>query len=70
MQAIGDDLRCLVAVSATQTSNDQSVLPQLALRMAAADPHHRGHQRFKDADRVLIVALGKCPNAATKVDGG
>ena len=70
MQAIGDDLRCLVAASAAETSNDQGVLPQLTLCVAAADPHKCGHQRFKDADCVVIVALGKRSNAATEVDGG
>ncbi len=69
MQSIGDDLRCLIAASATQTSNNQSVLPQLALRMAAANPHDRGHQRLKDANRVLIIAFGKCLNTATSVNG-
>ena len=62
MQSIGDDLRCLIAASATQT--------QLALRMAAANPNDRRHQRLEDANRILVIAFGKCPNAATKVNGG
>ena len=70
MQSIGDDLRCLIAASATQTSNNQSILPQLALRMAAANPNDRRHQRLEDANRILVIAFGKCPNAATKVNGG
>jgi hypothetical protein len=57
-------------MSAAQTRDDQGVLPQLTLRMAAADPHDRRHQRFKDADRVVIVALGERSNAATQSDRG
>src|SRR5712672_1261215 len=69
-QAIGDHPRCLVVMSAPQACDDQGVLPQLTLCMAAADPHDRRHQRFKDADRVVIVALGERSNAPTQPDRG
>src|SRR3979490_3016083 len=57
VQAIGDHPRCLVAMSAPQARDDQGVLPQLTLCMAAADPHDRRHQRVKDTDRLVIVTL-------------
>src|SRR5882672_5741090 len=38
--------------------------------MAAADPRQRGHQRFKDSNRIFIIALCKGADAATKFDGG
>src|SRR6476659_3522187 len=69
-QTVGYHLRRLVAVSGAQTGNDQRVLPQLTLDMAAADPHNRGHQRLEDADRGVIIALGECLDAATKADRG
>jgi hypothetical protein len=53
-----------------QICNDQGILPQLALRMAAPDPHKRGHQRLEDPDRAVIVALGECLSAAAKADRG
>ncbi len=57
-------------MSGAQIGNDQGILPQLTLGMAAADPHNRGHQRLEAADRVFVVAFGERSNAVTKLDGG
>src|SRR5260370_8062182 len=56
VQAIGDHPRGLVAMSAAQTRDDQGVLPQLTLCMAAADPHDRSHHRSTHPHPLVILA--------------
>ena len=48
--------------------DDQRVFPQLALGVAAADPRQFGNRRFEQADRAVIVACRKRPDAAAELD--
>ena len=53
---------------AAQISHDQRILPQFALGVAAADPHHVCHCGLQQADRSIIIAAGEGPHAAADVD--
>ena len=64
MQTVVDESSGLLSMAGAQTGDDQRVLAQFALSVAAADAYDFGHQRLQDTDGVLVVTFGERLEAA------